>query len=317
MAQSHTPKKKTKKRLAKGTVSQKWGFLQGMLGRAVTLNRISVNPAAKLSPNGGRRARRPAGPLQDSQTMTEEELMALLNFATCGVLLWAAVLFALMGLAGLRLGEARALQLSDLELDHQHPTKGHAPRIWVRRTERMGVLGPPKHGRERYVTVDPPLEYILRNYIATRSGAFWLFPGRGPRKTGKVRANRDRSGVAPGLGWCISERAVRTQWLNLVNATEFGRQLSPKSLRHAFCTSALTRGEALEWVSREMGHRDVIVTQQVYGRWAQPRGLGKLADWLATRCLPTHSFFGDPRAAALLAQHGLSLDDLSSSRCDT
>ena len=37
MAQSHKSKKKTKKRLAKGTVSQKWGFLQGMLGRAVTL----------------------------------------------------------------------------------------------------------------------------------------------------------------------------------------------------------------------------------------------------------------------------------------
>lgn len=305
MTQSHTRKKKSKKRLAKGTVSQKWGFLQGMLGRAVTLNRISVNPAAKLSPNGGRRARRPAGSLQESQTMTKEELLALLNFATHGILLWAAVLFALMGLAGLRLGEARALQLSDLELDHRHPTKGPAPRIHVQRTERQGFLGPPKHGRERYVTVDPFLEQILRNYIATRSGAFWLFPGRGPRKTSKVRANRDRSGVAPELGWCISERAVRTQWHTLLTDAKFGRRLSPKSLRHAFCTIALTQGESLEWVSREMGHRDVIVTQQVYGRWAQPRGLGKLADWLATLCLPTQSFFGDPRAAALLAQLGL------------
>ena len=305
MAQSHKSKKKTKKRLAKGTVSQKWGLLKGMLGRAVLLGKISVNPTATLSPNGGRRARVPAGSLQENQTMSHEELMLLVTFALREIVLWAAVLFALMGLAGLRLGEARALQLSDLELDHRHPTKGHAPRIHVQRTERQGVLGPPKHRRPRYVAVDPLLERILRDYIATLSGTIWLFPGRGPRKTGKVRTNRDRSGVAPELGWCISERAVRTQWLNLLNATEFGRQLSPKSLRHAFCTIALTRGEALEWVSREMGHRDVIVTQQVYGRWAQPRGLGKLADWLATQCLPTQSFFGDPRAAALLAQHGL------------
>lgn len=305
MAQSNKPKKKSKKRLAKGTISQKWGFIQGMLEKAATLGRIPANPAINLSPNGGRRARRAMGPLQESQTMTEEELMALLNFATHGLVLWVLVMFALMGLAGLRLGEARAVQLSDLELDHRHPTKGHAPRIWVRRTERQGVLGPPKHGRDRYVTVDPPLEHILRNYIATRSGTIWLFPGRGPRTTGKVRANRDRSGVAAALGWCISEGAVRTQWGKLLEATEFDRQLSPKSLRHAFCTIALTRGELLEWVSREMGHRDVAVTQKVYGRWAQPRGLGKLADWLATQCLPNQSFFGDPQATALLAQHGL------------
>lgn len=305
MAQSKKPKKKTKKRLAKGTVSQKWGFLKAILRRAAAANKMATNPAAHLSPNGGRRARRPAAPLQESQTMTEEELLALLDFAQYGLSLWAAVLFALMGLAGLRLGEARALQLSDLELDYEDPKKGHAPRIWVRRTERQGVLGPPKHGKERYVTVDPPLEHLLRNYIATRSGTIWLFPGWGPRKTGKVRANRNRSGVAPELGWCISERAVRTQWHKLLNAAELGRQLSPKSLRHAFCTIALTRGELIAWVSREMGHYDETMTRQVYGRWAQPRGLGKLADWLATRCLPTQSFFGDPRAAALLAQHGL------------
>lgn len=316
MAQSHKPKKKTKKRLAKGTVSQKWFFFKGMLKRAMKAGKIAINPAANLSPNGGRRARVPAGSLQESKTMTEEELMALLDFARHGLLLWAAVLFALMGLAGLRLGEARALQLSDLKLDHRHPTKGHAPRIWVRRTERQGILGPPKHGKERYVTVDPLLEQLLRIYVATLSGTIWLFPGRGPRKTGKVRANRDRSGVAPELGWCISERTVRTQWRNLLNAAEFGRQLSPKSLRHAFCTIALTNGESLEWVSREMGHRDVTVTQQVYGRWAQPRGLGTLVEWLATQCLPTRSYFGDPRAAALLAEHGISLDDLPTARSD-
>ncbi len=317
MAQNNKPKKKTKKRLAKGTISQKWFFFRAMLRRAVAAKKMAVNPAAHLSPNGGRRARGPAGPLQNGQTMTEEELLALLNFAINGILLWAAVLFALMGLAGLRLGEARALQLSDLELNYRDPENRRAPRIWVRRTERQGVLGPPKHGRERYVTVDPFLEELLREYIRTLSGTIWLFPGRGPRKTGKVRTNRNRSGVPSARGWCIAERTVRTHWGKLLSAAELGRQLSPKSLRHAFCTIALTRGELIEWVSREMGHYDETVTRQVYGRWAQPRGLGKLANWLEPLCLPTQSFFGHPYAAVLLAQYGLSLDDVPTSQSGT
>lgn len=299
---------KARRRHAKGTVNQKWGFVRRMLQNAFDLGKIPVNPAADLSPNGGRRARRPAGPLQENKTMDERELQHVLATALTEVALWAVVLFALMGLAGLRLGEARALQLSDLELDYRHPKNGRAPRIHVRRTERNGCLGPPKHGKSRYVSVVPILERLLREYRATLSDTIWLFPGRGPRTSGKVRANAQRSGFLPDVGWCISERAVRTKWHRVLRAAQLGRQLSPKSLRHAFCTIALTRGQLVQWVSREMGHRDVTVTQQVYGRWAQPRGLGKLAEWLAGQDLPERSFYGDPEAAGVLARHGLSLD---------
>ncbi|OQW66169.1 MAG: hypothetical protein BVN29_06750 [Nitrospira sp. ST-bin5] len=309
MAQ-RSKKTKTSRKYAKGTVSQKWGFFRRMLEAAVQCGLIPGNPVAELSPNGGRRARRAASPLAESKTMDQQERAHLLCIAVeklGGVALWAVVLFALMALAGLRFGEARALQRPDLELDHRHPKDGRAPRIHVRRTERLGILGPPKHGRARYVSVVPILEQLLREYVKTLPpGSIWLFPGQLPRKGGKVRANYERGGHPLEMGWCVSETGARSQWHVVLAAAQLGRKLSPKALRHAFCTIALSQGQSLEWVSREMGHRDVLVTQQVYGRWAQPWGLGTLAAWLATQRLPERSFYGEPDADAILAQHGVS-----------
>lgn len=309
MAQ-HRKKAKTSRKFAKGTVSQKWGFLRRMLEAAAKHGLIPCNPAAELSPNGGRRARRAASPLLENKTMDLQErthVLAILTEKWKNEALWAVVLFALMALAGLRFGEARALQRPDLELDHRHPKNGRAPRIHVQRTERVGILGPPKHGKARYVTVIPILEQLLRVYEMTlEPDSVWLFPGQLPRKTGKVRDNYERGGHPPEMGWCVSESGVRSKWYVVLAAAQLGRKLSPKALRHAFCTIALSQGQSLEWVSREMGHRDVLVTQQVYGRWAQPWGLGTLAAWLATLHLPERSFYGEPEADAILAQHSVS-----------
>lgn len=304
---------KTKKarRYAKGTVSQKWGFLRRMLEAAKKAGKIPSNPAVNLSPNGGRRARRPASPLEESKTLNQEELTHVLGIAAEDAAGWVVVLLALMCLAGLRFGEARALQLADLELDHTDPQKGLSPRIHVRRTERIGILGPPKHGRDRYVSVTPVLAELLHSYLAYLHAAkprtIWLFPGRGPKSMGKVRANFERGGHDPALKWCIAERTARKHLKPVLEAANLGRRLSPKSFRHAFCTIALTQGESLRWVSAEMGHRDVMVTQQVYGRWAQPRGFGKLAEWLSKQNIPTRSYYGDPEAATRLAVYGISL----------
>lgn len=309
MAQ-RSKKTKTSRKYTKGTVSQKWGFFRRMLAAAVQCGLIPGNPVAELSPNGGRRARRAASPLLERKTMTQQErthLLAVLTEKWMIEALWVVVLFALMALAGLRFGEARALQRPDLELDHQHPTRGRSPRIHVQRTERSGNLGPPKHGRARYVSVVPILEQLIREYVKTLPpGSIWLFPGQLPRKGGKVRANYERDGHPVEMGWCVSESWARSQWHEVLAAAQLGRKLSPKALRHAFCTIALSQGQSLKWVSREMGHRDVLVTQQVYGRWAQPWGLGMLAAWLSTQRLPERSFYGEPEADAILAQHGVS-----------
>ncbi len=310
-------KGKTKKArgYAKGTVSQKWGFLRRMLEAAKKAGKIPFNPAVNLSPNGGRRARRPASPLEESKTLNQEELTQVLAIAAREAAReaarWVVVLLALMGLAGLRFGEARALQLGDLELDHTNPQNVPTPRIHVRRTERIGILGPPKHGRDRYVSVTPVLAELLRCYLAylhvAKPGTIWLFPGRGPKSIGKVRDNFERGGHDPALKWCIAERTARKHLKPVLEAANLGRRLSPKSFRHAFCTIALTQGESLRWVSAEMGHRDVMVTQQVYGRWAQPRGLGKLVEWLSTQDIPERSYYGEPEAAARLALYDISL----------
>lgn len=299
-----------KRRLSKGTVRQRWGFLHRMLKAMCTAGLVPVNPAAGLSPTGGRRARVAASPLDPRETMTLEELSRVLDKANdvfSPLIEWAVVLFALMGLAGLRVSEARALQVPDIDLDYHHPKHGRMPRIRVRRSESYGVLGPPKHHSYRDVIVVPRLEHLLRAYMQRlKPGTVWLFPNALPKRNSKARAAADSAGYGLAAGWCVSESKTRKAWRILMTATGLGRPLQPKSLRHAFCTIALSQGESLEWVKCQMGHRDVIITQQVYGRWAQPRGRGQLAAWLATQQLPTRSYYGAPEAAELLAQVGLA-----------
>ncbi|CCP16101.1 Putative lambdoid prophage Rac integrase [Stenotrophomonas maltophilia RA8] len=38
-------------------------------------------------------------------------------------------------------------------------------------------------------------------------------------------------------------------------------------MRHTFTSQALSAGENVMWVARQMGHRDWTITAKKYGRW--------------------------------------------------
>ncbi|WHZ14334.1 MAG: hypothetical protein OJF52_001172 [Nitrospira sp.] len=295
-----------KRRLQPNFIKQQFGFFKRMLTEAVGRKLIPIHPAADLRAIGGRRRKCAARPIEATDTLTEAELEVLLTWALDVLPPRIYVLICLMALAGLRLGEARALHRTDLELDYRHPKDGRQPRLFVRRTERLGELGPPKYGSSRYVPVVPLLEAVLREWIGRLPpNTIWVLPARLPRVGSKRRESFRASGQDPNAGWCIAEETFRYHWNKLMRVVPLGRQLPPKSLRHAFCTIALNQGETLEWVSTHMGHRDCVVTQTVYGLWANPPGLGVFAEWIVTQNLPVTSHFGQPEAVEILEALGV------------
>lgn len=102
---------------------------------------------------------------QSRPTITKEELTAVLQNAKAH----HRVLFALLAGAGLRIGEALALRVSDFETDCRV--------LNVRRSIWRGIIQDPKTTNAiRVIDIAEPLAKVLREYVADKSG--YLFPSR-------------------------------------------------------------------------------------------------------------------------------------------
>jgi len=58
----------------------------------------------------------------------------------------------------------------------------------------------------------------------------------------------------------------RRVWFEALDAAELPRRRI-YDLRHSFATLALAAGVPIEWIARQMGHRDTRVTIRHYARW--------------------------------------------------
>lgn len=151
-------------------------------------------------------------------------------------------LFALMARAGLRIGEARAIQPGDIDLQRGL--------VAVQRTVHLdGQLGPPKSGRSRTVDLTPGLVALLAP--AVDRGGLWLFPS--PR----------RSRNAP-----IGYHTVRRRMGDACAALGLP-DLSPHVLRHTYATLLVSRGAPLQYVQQQLGHAGIGITTDLYGSHAR------------------------------------------------
>jgi integrase len=88
-----------------------------------------------------------------------------------------SVLYALTALAGLRPGEALAVEWGDLELGER--------RILVQRQVRHGRVRPPKSGKPRVVAMLPTLAKVLAEFKLATGGEGKLFPAAERGKRGE------------------------------------------------------------------------------------------------------------------------------------
>jgi len=223
-----------------------------MLQAAVDDELVTGNVAARL----GRKFKlQPTA--HERQAATEERVLepgerrALLDAARSeeeGA--WFPLVLAL-DRAGLRLGEAIGLEVSDIRFE--------ARKVRVKQTidRDTGEAGPPKHG-PREVDLSPGLAEVLEAHIsglevAAAAGAVkigkWLFPSEvgTPLDHANVRRALRRLSIAAGL-----------------------ERVSPQDLRHTF-GSTLATVELPQYVQAQMGHKDLSTTMLIYGSAFKPR----------------------------------------------
>ncbi|MFN7970776.1 MAG: site-specific integrase [Acidobacteriota bacterium] len=144
---------------------------------------------------------------------------------------YVAVLLA--GEAGLRAGEIRALEWSDVDLERERP------QISVRRSEWYGQVTAPKGGRPRVVPVTARLAAALREHRHLR-GPLVICEEDGSRLTEKT------------LRWCVG-RAGRMAGLE-----RNGVHL----LRHTYCSHLAMRARRRRRIQELAGHADLSTTQR-------------------------------------------------------
>ncbi|MDQ3406186.1 MAG: site-specific integrase [Actinomycetota bacterium] len=166
----------------------------------------------------------------------------------------------LLAYTGLRLGEAAALRIKNVNLESRRI------RVVSTFTEAKGGLreGPPKSGKKRTVALPTSLVPILRDVIGDRPEDELLFTtGRGQ----PVRANN----------WRLRE------FVPAVEAAKLKVQgLTPHKLRHTAASLAIAAGADVKVVQLMLGHADASMTLNVYGHlW--PDRLDEVADVLDIR----------------------------------
>lgn len=140
--------------------------------------------------------------------------------------------FALVAYSmGLRLGEALALQIGDID------------------SERMKVhihLG--KGRKDRFVTLPETTLKALRQYWVTHRHCTLIFPrGKNVEQQHSASLAMPRSGV---------QRAIKA----IVKSCNIHKAITPHSLRHCYGTHLLEAGVSLRAIQLEMGHESPKTT---------------------------------------------------------
>ena len=163
--------------------------------------------------------------------------------------------------SGLRISEALALRIGDLELDEA----GGA--IVVYRSRKGAAVGSTKSDRFRSVEIGPSLSSVLRDQVARsaeiaagdRAGAS-LFTM--PIRTMKRSQGRWESA---GVSRPLDRNTVSRDWHKDALQDAALRDMPLHALRHTAAAAWLAAGNPLMYVQRQLGHADIGTTERYYG----------------------------------------------------
>ncbi len=226
--------------LSPATRARKQAALAAFLRWAYTHDRLAADPMAKVArvclpdpaPRGVPRARVEAVFTAIPRDRRRDRLLFRLVYAT-----------------GLRIGEALALHVEDLDL--------------VPDDERLSVLG--KGGRRRTILLDDPaLVRELRAYLAAtkyKHGALF-------------RAAKN------GRGGPLRYQSIQARWAGY--CAKAGVACTLHQLRHAHATELVNEGVGLETIRRRLGHKHLQTTLR-YAEQADAVGDAELRAWRRRR----------------------------------
>lgn len=218
--------------------------LNVVLNAAVDRRIIQANPAARLGMLFKPKDDEP----EVEGSFKEDELLRVLQ--CCRQTHYHCYpYFLLLARAGLRPGEGLALEwrLVDFEKGVIAIQQAMGPKGDIQKT---------KTSRHRVVDMS---EQLITTLAALRNAQT-----KAAFSNGATPPTR----VFPG----VSERHFGNRMKILLRRTGLPRHFHPMSLRHTFARLLLEKGIRVEDVQRRMGHKDVNMTNAVYGRWADLSG---------------------------------------------
>lgn len=210
--------------------------LVAVLGWAVETDRIPANPATRV------RLPRIVDPEQ--VYLSHEQVEALGNSAEDVGSSADRSLVLLLAYTGLRINEALALKVSDVDIKAR---RVGVTQTWTEDLAGKRVLGPPKTHERRKVPLPAFLALDLAGLIQGRGPDAWLFES--PRG-GHIHDHNWRARV----------------WRFAVHDAELdGLGLTPHKLRHTAASAAIAAGADVKVVQLMLGHKDATETLNRYG----------------------------------------------------
>lgn len=248
--------------LAAGTIKTRFNNVRSVF-RAAVRDRLIVR-----DPTEGVRLPRQRRPEARMTIPTVEEVGALLDAADDSFRSFVA----LCAFAGLRLGEAAAVQLADIDfLRRQLNVTRQVQRVSAREVE----IKPPKYGSERAVYLpDDPLAMLAQHVEAhtdKRATERWLFqgePGYPPHQN------------TVGYWWRLTQRRAGLGGIRL------------HDLRHFYASGLIAAGCDVVTVQRALGHAAATTTLRTYAHlWptAEDRTRNAATDLMRSATSPENS----------------------------
>jgi integrase len=222
--------------------------LRAMLDEAVREELIDTNPVYRMG-----KFYRKAKPLrEDPDPFSLEELHCV--EASCAER-WPEYyeFLLMMSRSGLRVGEAIAISLQDLDLEKRQA-------IIRQNMPIHRELGTPKTpASKRTVDLSPQLALALRSMLARRKVA-WLEKGENETPDWLFCNSQGNP-----LDYSKFEKAFR----RIQTRAKIERRRRVHDLRHSYATLSLLAGRPLAYVSAQLGHKSPQVTLQIYYHWVK------------------------------------------------
>ena len=182
----------------------------------------------------------------DVKAMDKDQLSSFLSKADS----WYFPFFLLLARTGLRMGEAVALEISDVDFERGI--------IQVNKTYdfRHKTTDTPKTGKGREVDMSAQLATVLREMIAKRRAKHF--------KEGKSMPSLL---FASWTGTHLHSGNIRRAFTRTLAKAELPMHFTPHCMRHSFASLLLQRGISITYVQRMLGHASIRLTVDLYGKW--------------------------------------------------
>ncbi len=264
----------TGKILKRNTVRNIVATLRALLNAAIEDEIRFNNPVSRLAKVF--RLVTPKGVHQEQiRALNKDQRHRFLVSASRVAPLYYPLFFTLAG-TGMRLGEATGLQWPDFDPMNRE--------IRIQRSWSRGVTETPKSRHGRTVDVGATLaEVLIRHHNAMREtklrgrGSHYVTAARPGRlqgvqsRTGKGEGQASAKGelwmFVTAAGTPLDDSNVRAAMRRVLKDAHLPLTFTPHCLRHTYASLLLQQGEPVQYVSRQLGHKSIQITVDLYGKW--------------------------------------------------